>query len=249
VLAVMVDEVAKRRLLREFAIDVSSNIIGRQLPEAMREDLRAYLSLGVIRSNWTVTYTIEEIDGKPGYVKLHTRSEWEVENRLAKEQAYGVTYSVEKSWFPEVGETQLTRLGVASPYPSESFDYHSGDRRISAKLEGGMWVAAPKCIHLPAHPHAVFRCWAESVEYYRSDFSTPFVAAIPVQRLSVVVRYPEGQFKVGLLLSFEDSEMSNPAVLPGEHKWEISKTMLPGQCFFTTWQRITPRPAAGTTFE
>ena len=237
ILALLVDEAAKRKLLREFAMDVSSNIIGRHLPGSMREAVREYLSVSLIRSQWSVTYTIAEIPDAPGYVRLHTRSEWELENRLEKGQTCPLSFSVEKSWFPEFGETEITRLGFEDPWGLESFDYFKGDKRLSPTLEGGFWQVPKKQINLPPHPHAAFKCWAECVEVYRSDFSTPFVAALPVNRLTVTVKYPDGKFKIGLLLSFEDSEIPDPSRSVGEVKWEVTKPMLVGQAFFTTWLR------------
>jgi|ERR1035437_5987515 hypothetical protein len=237
ILALIVDGAAKRKLLREFAIDVSSNIIGRHLPASMREAAREHLSVSVIRSRWSVTYTIAEIPGAPGYVRLHTRSEWELENRLEKGQTCQLSFTVEKSWFPEVGETEITRLGFEDPSGFDSFDYCKGDKGLSLTLEGNMWAVAKKAINLPARPHPIFKCWAECDEVYRSDFSTPFVADSPIEFLIVTVKYPDGKFNVGLELSFEDSKLNNPWRSAGEVKWELSKPMLTGQAFFTTWSR------------
>ena len=58
ILALAVDKAAKLELLKEFAKDVSSHIIGRQLPESMREYIRAYLDVEFLRSAWHVTYEI-----------------------------------------------------------------------------------------------------------------------------------------------------------------------------------------------
>lgn len=236
IIALMVDEAAKRKLLREFANDISSNIIGRHLPVSMREAVREYLSVSVIRRKWNVTYTITEIAGLAGYVKVHTHSEWELENCLEKSQACPFRFAVEKSWFPEVGETEITRFGLEDPYGVESFDYHMGDKELRPTLEEGDLVVTGKPIALPPKPHAPFKCWVECVEVYRSDYSTPYVAASPVERLTVRVRYPEGRFKIGLQLSFDDSTNS-PLHSAGEVLWELSKPMLVGHSFFTTWSR------------
>jgi hypothetical protein len=248
ILALMVDEAAKRKLLREFAVDVSSNIIGRHLPVSMREAVREYLSVSVIRSRWLVTYTITEIPSSPGYVKLHTRSEWELANRLEKSQACPLRFEVEKSWFPEVGETEITRLGFEDPYGIGSFDYRKGDERLGSTLQEGYWVVKGKPITLGPHPHPAFKCWAECDEVYPSNYSTPFVAALPVESLTVKVKYPDGRFKVGLQLSFEDS-IDNPSRSPGEVLWELSKPMLVGHAFYTTWLRTDTNKRAAARGE
>jgi hypothetical protein len=237
ILALIVDDAAKRKLLREFAVDVSSNIIGRHLPATMREAIRQYLSVQIIRSRWCVTYTIREMPNTPGYILMHTRCEWDFENRSDKDMPCPYSFGVERSWFHEIGETQITRWGFQDPWNLKSFDYLRGDKRLNPTLEGDMWTVRAQ-VSLPPHPHPVFTCWAECEEVYPNNFSAPFVAAYPVEHLTVIVRYPEGKFEIALLLSFEDSEVENPLRSTGEIRWDLSKPILPGQCFFTRWKAI-----------
>ena len=66
-LALLVDEAAKTKLLREFSLDVSSHIMGRMLPVKLRDHLTGYLQMFLVRTRWDITYYIEKWEGQPGY--------------------------------------------------------------------------------------------------------------------------------------------------------------------------------------
>ena len=71
-LIVLVDSAAKRRLLREFAEDVSLHIIGRWLPTELRSYLEEYLASDIVRKSWTIRYNIEQCSGHAKFFKLYT---------------------------------------------------------------------------------------------------------------------------------------------------------------------------------
>jgi len=54
VLALVVDQAAKRRLLEEFASDVSTHIIGRRLPREFRKHIEQYQEADLIRTSWSM---------------------------------------------------------------------------------------------------------------------------------------------------------------------------------------------------
>src|SRR5258707_5944903 len=95
-LALIVDEAAKRKLIREFSLDISGHIIGRMLPVELRNHLHGYLQMFLVRTRWDITYTIEKWDGQPGYIKLSTISEYDMENHCGDPKDYEFVYRVEQ---------------------------------------------------------------------------------------------------------------------------------------------------------
>lgn len=107
IIAITVDQAAKRQLLGEFARDISTHIIGRALPTDLRDYIEKYLEADLVRANWRITYTITEIPSRPGYEKLITLSEYEMHNRTGMPRPYLFAYEVEE--FPEIGTATITR--------------------------------------------------------------------------------------------------------------------------------------------
>src|ERR1700741_1252605 len=105
VLALLVDEAAKTKILREFSLDVSSHIIGRMLPFELRDHLTGYLQMFLVRTRWDITYFIEKWEDQPGYIRLRTISEYDMKNYSNDPTDYDFKYSVEESQYPHIGCT------------------------------------------------------------------------------------------------------------------------------------------------
>lgn len=234
ILAAIVDEAAKRALLKDFARDVSSHIIGRLLPPELREHIHQYLGIEFVRVNWDITYTIQELAGHQGFVELKTEAEYDMQNRSTSPKNYQFYYEVEESWFPEIGKTRITEVKAAN-----FFEYIEGDKDLKLQHTRG-FVAFSKDVELlpyePEHRQYGFRI--ESIECFKDSYSCPFIASYPVVGLTFTVRYPKDKLQVDLSLSFDDvQEVATKQDLEHGIRWTITKPILPGQALFTRWER------------
>jgi hypothetical protein len=118
VIAYLVDEAAKRRLLTEFAQDVSQHIIGRLLPSGLRERMLQYLTVDFVRSNWTVIYELKVRHQQTNagtfekHVELMTESSYSMENRSPLDKTYIVAYEVMKKWFENLRAPEIKSVLV-----------------------------------------------------------------------------------------------------------------------------------------
>jgi hypothetical protein len=250
ILALAVDQAAKRELLKEFAKDVSSHIIGRQLPETMREYIRAYLDVEFLRDEWHVTYEISpwEKDNASidGYVQLVTKSVYTIHNLTTDDRTYMFRYEVEDSWFPHIGETRITHVSARPVNGSGGYDTDMQEDRsklVIKRSTGLQWFE--DSILIPAQDKWQFV--AESTECFRdSSTSPPFSAYYAVKETNIAIRYPKSHFTVDLTLTFGDiTDVAEPPTQTGnETTWRLTKPILPGQGFVVTWRR---KPSAVTT--
>ena len=251
-LALIVDEAAKKKLIREFSLDISAHIIGRLLPDQLREHLRSYLQMLLVRTRWDVTYTIDKWEDDkgqivPGYVKLSTTSEYDMENRSHEHADYKFTYDVEDSFYPDIGKTRITCVQLPGDGPLE------GDAlQNDVKAENGYqrFPRVPKTIPLEPYnsrskPSYKFR--AESIECFRDSAYSPFFAAYPVMEATLTVLYKKADFNVTLELTFDDNSAAEKKELTDREgtEWTIRGPILPGQGFLARWDAIlhsTPAP-------
>jgi hypothetical protein len=250
VLALLVDEAAKTKLLREFSLDASVHIIGHLLPGPLREHLGRYLRMFVVRTRWDITYDIEHWNGQQGYIRLKTFMEYDMENYSEHPTDYDFKYSVEESLYPHVGCTRITyvRLG------EETYD---GDALTDVvKVENDYQTYSH---NKPLQPHSLrskptYTFSAKSEECFRDSGSSPFFANYPVMTTNLSVWYPHESLRVSLELTFDDVKTATNSVpiSSGDRKgikWTIKGPMLPGQGFIVRWDAIngqTPESVTST---
>ncbi|HXQ38847.1 MAG TPA: hypothetical protein VN843_32895 [Anaerolineales bacterium] len=250
VLALLVDEAAKTKLLREFSLDVSSHIMGRLLPVPLREHLNRYLQMFLVRTRWDITYDIDVWDGQPGYIRLKTISEYDMENHSENPTDYDFRYSVEESLYPHVGCTQITfvRLG------EETYEGDELTKVIQVENDYRTFLSKKEL-----QPHSrpgkpVYSFAAKSEECFRDSAFSPFFANSPVMTAVLSVWYPHEHLRVSLELTFDDVKTATQSVpiSSGDRKgikWTIKKPMLPGQGFVVRWDAIhseVPKTVATT---
>lgn len=240
-LALIVDEAAKRRLIEEFSLDVSSHIIGRLLPPELRKHLHGYLQMFIVRTRWDIIYTIEKWDGQPGYIKLETITEYDMDNRSEDPQDHEFIYSVEDSLYPCIGATQIIRVRlVEDTYDNEAL------KAIIKEENGYKTFSSKKRLQphsAPKNPSYFFR--AESVECFRDSGFSPFTAIPPVLRATLSVWYPKKDFRLSLELTYDrdKSATKKEEISDGERqgtKWIMKGPILPGQGFIVRWDIISP---------
>ena len=238
VLALVVDQAAKRRLLEEFAREVSTHIIGRRLPRALRKYIEDYLEGDLIRTSWSITYTITEWPGQPEYEKLVTASIYEMENRSEEPKNYECYYEVEKSFFPHIGETKILHATATSLVtPAESFDCSSQSDFVDS-VETGM-IKFTRTVTLPVHGGPAYRFTLESEECFQDGSIVPFFAAYPVLETTLTVYYPVDRINVFVDLSFGDAAKDATKVaLSNGAQCIFNRPMLPGQGFSIRFAKI-----------
>jgi len=249
VLALLVDEAAKTKLLREFSLEVSTHIIGRLLPVPLREHLTRYLQMFLVRTRWDITYDIEKWDGQPGYIRLKTISEYDMENHSEDPTDYDFKYSVEESLYPHVGCTQITfvRLGEET--------YEGAALAKVIKIENNYQTFLSK---KQLQPHSrpskpTYSFTARSEECFRDSAFSPFFANYPVMNTVLSVWYPDEALRVSLELTFDDVKTATQSVpiSSGDRKgikWIIKRPMLPGQGFVVRWDALNSQiPESVTT--
>jgi len=249
VLALLVDEAAKTKLLREFSLEVSTHIIGRMLPVPLREHLTRYLQMFLVRTRWDITYDIEKWDGQPGYIRLKTISEYDMENHSEDPTDYDFKYSVEESLYPHVGCTQITfvRLGEET--------YEGAVLAKVIKIENNYQTFLSK---KQLQPHSrpskpTYSFTARSEECFRDSAFSPFFANYPVMNTALSVWYPDEALRVSLELTFDDVKTATQSVpiSSGDRKgikWIIKRPMLPGQGFVVRWDALNSQiPESVTT--
>jgi hypothetical protein len=242
IIALVVDRAAKQRLLADFASDVSSHIIGRYLPQGLREHIQDYLTVNVVRRHWDIRYTISKIVGNEGFVKLDTEIVSELMNCSAHTLQVPVVFEVDESWYPQIGTTTITEaygLGV---------DYRYGDKSGPARpVEDGR-VIFKRSVSLPPHSSdgSTNRVTLKSTEYFASGGLTSLFTTYPVLSTELTVIYPIEEFRVDLDLTYEEvSKEADREELEQGVRWKLKGPMLRGQGFTVRWQKKGGGAGAG----
>jgi hypothetical protein len=114
ILPALVDKAAKIELLSDFATEVSHHIIGHHLPADLRNHVLRYLTVDFYRPLWEITYRIDPLVEHPGYIKLTTLNTYQLNNASSVKKIYPYAYAVEKSWFEEVGRSEILSFALTA---------------------------------------------------------------------------------------------------------------------------------------
>jgi hypothetical protein len=249
VIAYLVDEAAKRKLLKEFAENVSEHIIGRLLPSGLRERMFQYLTVDFVRSNWTVIYELnvfkQDVAGKTEqHVQLSTTSSFVMENRSPLTKSYTVGYEVMKKWFQNLREPDIRSVKVNGQFVNgcQLIESSGGFVKLNPDVATGLVVDIPG--HALNHEAHTAKVELKLAEYLGHTFYTSFEALHPVVGPTyVAAKYNADKLEVALSLSFaDDNDAAYVRPEPGETlRWMIGKPILPGQGFVLRWR---PTPAA-----
>ena len=244
VLAVVVDEAAKRDLLKEFTESISTHIVGRLLQPELREHIEQYLKADLVRTTWTITYTLSDVDGHPQHKRLVTESEYEMENRSSSSRDYNCAYDLEASLSPLVGKASIRKVtGTNLVDGIGSFKFPDPVRPELKPVETESSVKFSHHVMIPARQGSpAFAFHIESEEFLPDGSIVPLFAKYLVLSTTLTVNYPVDALSVFVDLSFGD--LAEPTILPDGMKWEFNKPMLPGQGFTIRFATKAPQAPA-----
>lgn len=229
VIIVTVDQAAKAKLLQEFAKDVSGHIIGKHLPVELRVHIMKLLEAPFVRTKWEIIYTISTWPGQSEYWRLVTESGYEIENVSDTEQKFLFFYSLEESFAPHIGRSQITRLKAEASTSHKIFFDYPQDGVVPVEFRDN-YYRVEREVSISPGTHCEFTSEAE--QCFRIDSTLPFVARYPVLSTNLVVNYPTDKLDVFLELS-SGSPDEDTVCLKREigKRWAFKKPLLPGQSF------------------
>lgn len=231
VLGVVVDQGAKTTLMEEIVKDVSGHIIGQYLPGELRDPIVAMLENRVVRKNWKIGYEVEPVAGHPEYLKLTTTSSYDMENRSNDAQLLPVTYDVEKSLSPGVGDAVIEYVLGKEKNGDKFLEYRremAGDKRLQ---ETGDVVTFADQVLVPGN--GSYGIQFRSTEYVRLGSILPFFAkrlVVPPCELSIKNQVDGVRAFVDASFCAVGSGKPDPAEA-GVTTWSFDQPMLSGQGF------------------
>ncbi len=244
VLAVLVDNAAKTKLLREFSLDVSLLVLGRLLPDRLREHLDRYMKMLLVRTRWEITYAIENWPNQDGFIKLTTISEYDMKNFSESSTDYDFRYAVEESQHDKIGGTQITLVRLLE----ETYEGDALNEFIEVDNNYRTFSSTKQLMPHRGTGKPTYTFRAESVECFRESSFSPFFTFYPVMNAVLRVWHPE-TLKISLELTYDDIETGakSEPIIEGNRKgsmWTIFGPILPGQGFVVRWDAIVQTPAA-----
>lgn len=247
IVIITIEFAAARELLNEFAKNVSHHIIGRILPPELREHMFRHLTVSFLKKHWSVEYWCEEIPDHTGALKVITCIISEIENRSDREEEYDFSFQIEKSWFPEIDESRITKAEVTcNDTTLVELAGHGLNEYITEEASG---ITFSKKVKIKEAPHK-YTFFLESVEYLPLGYNAQFVTKLPALETVLRVNYPKDRLNVSLDLSFAEESRAFKREIPTGTEWLIKTPILTGQSFSTKWYRAPlaaearPEPSA-----
>jgi len=226
-----IERIIRKKEFRDYALDSFVSYFGRMLPPQLREGIRSYLEISIIRTRWDIVYDIEEWPAKPGYLKLDTKIEYDMQNRSEAPADYDFVYEVEDSLCPGIAETAITYIRLdKNVYDSEQ---QLADLVKSKNGQKVVHQSIGKLQPYNAFKQPTYTFHAQSTECFEKYFVSPLSASYPTVKTEFTVWYDKTKFNVLFEVTHGDApppqSVSNNSKT-GE-RWAITKPILPGQGF------------------
>jgi hypothetical protein len=225
-----IERIIRKKELRDYALDSFVSYFGRMLPPQLREGIRSYLEISIIRTRWDIHYEIEEWPSKPGYLKLDTKTESDMQNRSEAPADYTYRYLVEDSLCLGM-ETAITRIKLHQ-------NVYETEQQLAklVKSEKGYKVVRESIGKLQpynAFKQPTYSFQAQSTQWFENHFVSPFSASHPTVETKFTIWYDKTKFDV--LFEVTHGETPEPQIARNNSKtgeyWTITKPILPGQGF------------------
>jgi hypothetical protein len=238
VLELLVDAPLKHRLVDEIIDEVAPRILAHLLPpKVFRYIEENLLRQNLVRRSWDITYRITPVENKPYYVKLETVSRYDIANVAPSPVTYPAVYEVERSLFPDIGETDISEVTVRNlliaPDAKPVFKHPDGADTAYAPKVVGNYVSFSKPFEIPVHKESSAMQFVFcSTEYFHVGSIVPFFAKYLVEKTTLRVIYPKETLQV--IVDFPANNVSelHPDQEPsGDDSYTFPKPILPGQGF------------------
>lgn len=243
VLGASVERIFHRQEFREAALEF---FLGGLRLTKLRDCIKRYLEISLIRTKWNIVYEIDTWANKEGYIELKTQLDYDMQNHSETVTAYPFKYEVEDSLCPDVAETSITYIRLDKKV------YETPEQLLAlVKSDKGYRVVHESVEGLqPYNPseRPTYRFEAKSTECFRGHFVSPFSASYPTIETVFTIWYDKSKFDVSFELTF--GEVGPDAIEDGGlfdkgkqgTRWTITKPILPGQGFLVRCKLKTPDP-------
>src|SRR5262249_5620598 len=147
--------------------------------DSLRKYVEPYLEADLLRTTWDIDYKIEAWEPGSDYYRLVTASVYEMENRSSSPKDFTFRYEVEKSLFPQVGETVINHVKITNLLDDGKeplFHYDSAvqsDTKPSIDEVEGMHFIE-KSVSIPASNGPAYRFSFDSIECFHNGSIVPF---------------------------------------------------------------------------
>jgi hypothetical protein len=213
VLAAFVESAQKLKFLNEFIEHISIHIMGRKLPQKLRNHVEWYLGAKFVRPKLWVTYQIETCPGSPERVKLSKEVRYTLENCFEDDDDYDWQYRIDDPWFSDEIST-IDRVGQLNPGTRGDFKYWRDEelaKRIASEIGGQRFHESVRIPGTSSHDKEsppMYLFMAESTECVPSWHEEHFTATHPVLWTMVTVKYNHDEFRVSVHLPLEKRDVA-----------------------------------------
>jgi hypothetical protein len=234
VLAAVVDNQVKRRIVSEVAHDVLVFAVGWPLPAVMQDELKSLLQETYVRENFEMRLTIRPLEAYPGYVTVSMRTTYGIRNLTKARHAYAFRSIIEQSFFPEIGENTIETVELSGS--NEEFRLRGPDLAPYVRrqpVRDRTSIEFERAVTLPRDASQL-RFYTERTAIYRDDYSHIIDFIEPVIGVKIVVDHgPE--YSCDVYFAKPGDVRAIPADRPTE--WTYDGLFWRGQHARVRWRR------------
>lgn len=111
-LALLVDVYLKQKLAKTVSQEVWSYASAQDLPEAIRQSYHDLLHMSFVREDFVLHVRLNPIPDHPDFLRAELKVKFELRNLSDAEHKYPLRSKIEKSDYPEVGQSRLEYVFV-----------------------------------------------------------------------------------------------------------------------------------------
>jgi hypothetical protein len=213
--------------------DILLNTAAAVLPEDLKERLRGYLDISLVRTDWNIEYYIDLWPGTSNHLRLLTISKYTMYNYSLKPQDYEFIYEVEESQCghpADITEMTVGTNAYSKAILTSMIAHEGGYLKFKQSIE-----PPPQKFFEKISPHAEQTFMAQSIECFENFLASPFVTTYPVLKTTFTVYHDQTKVKVNFEIVGQETRdpkaVTDSAGNPGQ-QWKTNKPLLPGQGFF-----------------
>jgi len=238
-IGIVVDQGLKSKLIQEVVEAASPKLIGRHLPDPVRDALLGYFDIRFVRPTWSIQYELSTIIDCPGFLEVTSRIEGPIVNYGPSTEEFGFFTSIDPSpVHPQLGKSRIVRASVIPEAGTDGFDENPPADKLLMQPDGTTDGSKFFERAISLVPGVRYKTVVEVVEYRPTTYFMPLFTGTTVVRTVLSIRYPKELLDIQVSTGVDQS--IKPEHTQWGHEWVISTTLLPGQCIMTTW---TPKPS------